>query len=123
VPDEDLDGDGFADVCEDNCPRTFNPDQVDTDGDSIGDACQIVLPPVPVVPVIPVTNLDILRAACFFLNDARIIDGVLTIERDWQLGFTYQSEYDYFATTSCGADPNCYSCVAAQIDFVYLVAH
>lgn len=33
----DVDGDG---VCEsDNCPRTFNPDQTDTDGDDLGDVC------------------------------------------------------------------------------------
>lgn len=34
----DMDGDGHcADV--DNCPNVFNPDQEDTDGDGIGDAC------------------------------------------------------------------------------------
>ena len=32
-------GDGFGDLC-DNCPGILNPDQKDTDGDSIGDACR-----------------------------------------------------------------------------------
>lgn len=35
---EDLDEDGTPDHI-DNCPNTFNPNQVDTDGDSVGDAC------------------------------------------------------------------------------------
>jgi len=42
----DSDGDGYGDPghpeneCpDDNCPAVFNPDQVDTDGNGIGDAC------------------------------------------------------------------------------------
>jgi len=35
---EDLDDDGIADS-EDNCPTVSNPDQVDTDSDGMGDAC------------------------------------------------------------------------------------
>ena len=46
MPDDDLDGDGFADLCEDNCPGTFNPDQADSNGDGIGDACEVSLSPV-----------------------------------------------------------------------------
>jgi hypothetical protein len=38
VPDTDSDGDGVAD-CVDNCPNTANPDQRDTNGDGVGDAC------------------------------------------------------------------------------------
>ncbi len=34
----DSDGDGVA-FCDDNCPYSSNPEQVDTDGDGIGDAC------------------------------------------------------------------------------------
>jgi hypothetical protein len=44
----DTDGDGFGDpdvssnTCPvDNCPDVYNPDQTDTDGDNIGDACEI----------------------------------------------------------------------------------
>ena len=34
----DADADGYGDA-NDNCPGTSNPDQRDTDGDSLGDAC------------------------------------------------------------------------------------
>jgi len=34
----DGDRDFWGDAC-DNCPRTFNPDQADSDGDGVGDAC------------------------------------------------------------------------------------
>jgi hypothetical protein len=34
----DSDLDGVADV-DDNCPGTYNPDQADQNGDSVGDAC------------------------------------------------------------------------------------
>jgi len=34
----DSDGDGVPDTI-DNCPLDYNPDQTDTDGDSLGDAC------------------------------------------------------------------------------------
>ena len=37
----DLDGDEVPDDI-DNCPETFNPDQTDTDGNGIGDACEVV---------------------------------------------------------------------------------
>ncbi len=36
---EDSDGDGVANVA-DNCPNTNNPNQTDSDGNSIGDACE-----------------------------------------------------------------------------------
>ncbi len=34
----DLDGDGYDEAC-DNCPGLYNPAQVDSDGDEIGDLC------------------------------------------------------------------------------------
>jgi len=40
-PALDLDGDGYANDA-DNCPDVFNPDQVDSDGDGIGDACDFL---------------------------------------------------------------------------------
>jgi len=35
----DVDGDGVADEV-DNCPRVSNPDQADSDGNEVGDACE-----------------------------------------------------------------------------------
>ncbi|MFQ5495956.1 MAG: thrombospondin type 3 repeat-containing protein, partial [Phycisphaerae bacterium] len=37
----DVDTDGVPDGC-DNCPNTANPDQADSNGDGIGDACAAV---------------------------------------------------------------------------------
>jgi len=40
--DYDVDGDGVSHF-EDNCPITYNPNQLDGDGDGVGDACDICL--------------------------------------------------------------------------------
>ena len=40
----DSDGDGVCNAT-DNCPFVANPDQADSDGDGVGDACEPVLPP------------------------------------------------------------------------------
>jgi len=39
VPTDDADGDGITDN-QDNCPYVYNPDQADSDGDGVGDACE-----------------------------------------------------------------------------------
>ena len=44
----EIDGDGVPDA-QDNCPRTSNPDQSDTDEDGIGDACDKAMPWVPLL--------------------------------------------------------------------------
>lgn len=40
LEDRDFDGDGWLDT-EDNCLMVFNHDQADTDGNGIGDACEV----------------------------------------------------------------------------------
>ena len=52
VKGRDGDRDGIPDSM-DNCPKSFNPDQKDSDGDGIGDACDnnvVVNPPPPPPP-------------------------------------------------------------------------
>ncbi len=45
VVDSETDGDADLVVdCVDNCPEVSNPDQMDTDNDSIGDSCEYVFP-------------------------------------------------------------------------------
>ena len=46
VTPSDIDEDGIADG-DDNCPLVYNPDQLDTDEDGLGDVCEI---PHPVSP-------------------------------------------------------------------------
>jgi hypothetical protein len=45
-PDTDTDNDGIKD-CNDNCPTMANPDQRDSDGDGIGDVCDLIAVTVP----------------------------------------------------------------------------
>ncbi len=40
IPDTDTDGDGIAN-CIDNCPAAANPDQLDCNGNGIGDLCEV----------------------------------------------------------------------------------
>ena len=39
VCDDDVDADGVSDLWADNCLAVFNPEQTDTDGDGLGNAC------------------------------------------------------------------------------------
>ncbi|MBN1944754.1 MAG: DUF4215 domain-containing protein [Bradymonadales bacterium] len=38
----DMDGDGVADAT-DNCPSVYNPDQADSSGNGVGDACRVIV--------------------------------------------------------------------------------
>jgi parallel beta-helix repeat protein len=53
---QDTDGDQVEDGV-DNCPKVYNPDQADSDGDGVGDACE----PVPVGGIaVPVSRLELM---------------------------------------------------------------
>jgi len=44
----DFDGDGYSNAV-DNCPAVYNPSQTDTDGNGIGDACEIRMIYLPLI--------------------------------------------------------------------------
>ena len=41
--EDDLDKDGWNDLC-DNCPTIYNPEQRDSNGNGVADACEDVFP-------------------------------------------------------------------------------
>ncbi len=52
VEDQDDDNDGVLDVA-DNCPLTYNPNQLDTDGNGIGDDCDDIKNVIKALPFVP----------------------------------------------------------------------
>ena len=54
--DPDADGDGVPDA-SDNCPSAANPDQADSDGDGLGNACDpVIITPGPMPAPLPDTT-------------------------------------------------------------------
>ncbi|MEM9055824.1 MAG: ThuA domain-containing protein [Pseudomonadota bacterium] len=65
---EDTDGDGVFDGV-DNCAAVANADQLDTDGDNIGNACDADIAPVPNDCTVNFSDLGALKAAFFGAPD------------------------------------------------------
>lgn len=79
--------------------------------------------PFPVPVFIPsLTNMDVLRATCWYMTDSRILNGVFIIDDHWWAGISYFEQLDITAEV-CELDFNCLDCWDAITDFVYFVAH
>lgn len=75
---KDTDKDGVIDK-NDNCPTTYNPNQADSDGDGIGDACEKIVPPPPPPPPPPPTTNG--KDTVIFLD----FDGYTNTSSDWNV--------------------------------------
>ena len=75
---------------------------------------------VPVRP--PPTNMDVLRAACWYANDSWIIEAASIVDGHWWAGLTY-GEQVAMNDDVCGFDADCSLCWDALAAFVYTVAH
>lgn len=68
IPPTDTDKDGFIDTL-DNCPTVYNPDQLDSNGDGTGDACESI-PSIPEFPsaFLPATMIIGFLGAVFLIH-------------------------------------------------------
>ena len=59
--------DGAVDIFGDNCPFVYNPDQIDIDGNGIGDICQEGCTDSLGINFDPYSNID--DSSCYYLTD------------------------------------------------------
>jgi hypothetical protein len=80
-------------------------------------------PDVIYVPVYPsVTNMDVLRSACYPELDDWIWDSVLIIENHWSQGATYPQQLALNEEV-CGYNNWCLQCWDEISWFIYGIAH
>lgn len=83
---------------------------------------ETILVPVPVPVSVPVTNMDVLRASCWYMTDANILNAIAIVDEDWWEGISYS---DSLAMNDhvCGFDISCERCWDSVVYFVYVIAH
>ena len=80
---EDGDGDGFLGL-QDNCPNVYNPDQRDSDGNGIGDACDVAQAPAPAPEPAPAPTAQVTTIACAW-------NGGKWLSHGWDGGCAWQT--------------------------------
>lgn len=87
--DDDEDNDGVSDE-EDNCVSDYNPNQIDSDEDGIGDACEgkgnLKLSAIDSSPEDDVLSLDVGESQTFYLEVENLGGEIVNISYDWYIG-------------------------------------
>lgn len=85
VAAQDGDADGFVGL-NDNCPDVYNPDQRDSDGNGIGDACDVAQAPAPEPAPAPAP-----QPAAQVTNIACAWNGAKWLSHGWDSGCAFRT--------------------------------